>query len=146
MPERKTAVNACGCLVKLDNEIGILCDISGSTNEATIKLERELGDYNTFNDDQTYYLECKESADVELTAIYTTEHNGSVDILAQWWEMKGARTIQIYIPQGVKGWHKWQGEAICESLEFPLKSDDAKPIMVKAALKMDGGIRRYLEA
>lgn len=140
MPESKTAVNACGCIIKIENELGQMVNISGSANEATIKLERELGDYTVFNDDQTYYIECKENSSVDLTVIYTRGQNEGSDIIKRWWRMKGPRTIHIYVPQGTKGWDLWRGQAICESQEYPLKADDAKPIMVKAALKMDGGI------
>lgn len=144
MPERKTAVNACAVIIKIQNELGQMVDISGSANEATIKLERDLGDYVVFNDKNTYYIECKEDATVDLTCIYTQKQNEGADILKRWWTMGGPRTIQIFIPQGTKGYDQWQGEAICESQEYPLKADDAKPIMIKTSLKMDGGIRADL--
>lgn len=138
MPSTNTARNACGVKIELDDEAGTLRDISGSANEVNLSFETELGDYKVFGDRATYRIECAEDASVDLTVLYTTATHEGYDVLRRWREARGLRTLKLTLP--TTGGETYQGEFLLEKFDLPLKSDDAKPIMVKATLKPSGAV------
>lgn len=133
MPSTGTAINGCGAIIKLANAGGVLTDISGSSNEATIDFSSELGDYKLFNDANYYRLECGRDAEIKLSIVYTTAAAEAMDILKRWRQTRGKRALEITIGNDV-----YSGEVLMEKLSLPIKADEAKPIMVEANLKPNG--------
>lgn len=140
MPATATAVNAKGCVVKLDNGAGTLTDISGSANEVNINMEGALGDYNVFGDDDTYRTEGVRNASIDVTIVFTTATNEGRDILKNWRSTRGARTLQVDVPNSASGSDRYMAEVMWEKMDLGLKVDEAKPITVKASLKPHGPI------
>jgi hypothetical protein len=138
MPATTTAVNACGVSIFLDDEGGTLRDISGSSNEISLKFENKLGDFKVFGDGSTYRIECGLDSSLEITVLYTRTANEGMDILKKWRELRGLRTVQINTPTNTPGADRYMGEYLWETIDLPFKADESKPIMVKAVLKPSG--------
>ncbi len=51
MPVTSTAINAKSCKIYMEDELGVLQDISGSSNEEQIDLDLKQGDFNVIGDD-----------------------------------------------------------------------------------------------
>lgn len=136
MPATTTARNACGVKIEMDDDTGVLREISGSANEVNLNFEHQLGEYKVFGDRAMYRLECGVDATLEMTVLYTTGASEGYDIMRRWRELGGLRTVRLTLP--TSGGETYQGEFLVESIELPMKSDEAKPIMVKASLKPSG--------
>lgn len=140
MPVTSTAINAKSCKIYLDDELGVLQDISGSANEVQIDLDRKLGDFNVFGDDETYRLEGKKDGSIDLTVLYTRATKEGFRLVRDWREAGGARTIRVDVPDSSTGADRYEGEVLAEKISIPLKADEAKPIPVKLTLKAHGKI------
>jgi hypothetical protein len=138
MPATTTATNACGVSIFLDDAGGTLRDISGSSNEVNLKFSNSLGEYKVFGDSSTYRIECAQDASLEMTILYTRTNNEGMDILKNWRETRGARTVQINMPTNTPGADRYTGEFFYEDIDIPLKADEAKPVMCKVTLKPNG--------
>lgn len=146
MPTTSTAVNGKNCAIRLDNESGVLTDISGSANEVTVKRNRQIGDYNAFGDNETYRTIGVRDATVDVTLIFSKGGGESLRLLKAWDnEANGSyRTLQFDVVGALPGTtspiDRWSGEVVLESFEIPAKVDEAKPIMVKCSLKVHGDL------
>jgi len=137
MPNVVNAINACGAKIELDNAAGVLTDISGSGNEANIDVDQDLGEYKVFGDAYKYRIACARDGSIELTLFYSTGAAEGLGLLKDWYfnSPNIARTLKISV-----GTDAYGGEMMIEKLTIPLKSDEAKPIAVKASLKAHGAI------
>lgn len=143
MPATTTAVNACGVKIELDNAAGVLTDISGSSNEATIDFKIDLGEFKVFGDAWRRRLACGKDASISLRVIYTTAADEGLDLVRDWFfssDYKTARTCRISIPDGTNGSDSYTCEVLLESFNIPTKSDEAAPIMVAVELKPTGEV------
>ncbi len=140
MPVTSTAVNACGVNIQLEDEMGLMADVSGSSNEANLDFSNTLGDYKVFGDRATYRLECGEDGSLELTVLFTRTQREAMDILNRWRKLRGRRRCVINVPENEPGAGRYEAYYRWEKINIPLKADEAKPIMVKATLKPDGYI------
>ncbi len=138
MPATSTAINAKNCKIYLDDELGVLQDISGSANEVQLDLDQKLGDFNVFGDDDTYRLEGKRDNSADLSILYTKASKEGFKIIKQWRETGGARTLRVDVPDSTQGNDRYEGEFLYEKISIPLKTDEAKPIPVKITLKING--------
>jgi hypothetical protein len=135
MPSTDSAINACGAIIRVADEFGDLIDISGSSNEVSLDFDAELGDYKVFGDAAKYRLECGIDASLDLTVVYTTGTREGMSILKRWRKNRGLRVVHVLV-----GADLYKGSFLLEKMSLPLKSDDAKPIMVKASLKPNGNV------
>lgn len=141
MPTTTSAINARDVVVYLDNDVGSLVNISGSANEISIKMGNAIGDFNVFTDKYTYRTEGVQDISVDMTVVFTKVSAEAVDMLRLWKSQGGNRTIQINVPVGSGTLtDRYQGEVFWESLDIPLKADEAKPIMVKCSMKVSGDL------
>lgn len=145
MAQTTTSINACDVVVKLDNNSNSLVDISGSSNDVSIDMSNDVGKTSTFGSRWKISKNCKSEASISLKAVYSTADQEAVDLLKDWYfnSPGTSRTIQINVPDGEIGSDQYYGEMTLESLNIPLTSDDAAPIMVSASLSNDGPF--YLE-
>jgi len=141
MPATANAVNACGVVIKIDDETGTLVDCSGSANEFSLSLEKNIESYKIFGDENHYRLECGKDAEIELTVLFTTADDESSDIIERWYHQTGGeRTVEIYLPNNTSGGSKYSCEGLLESYEVSGKADDAKPMMLQAKILPSGGL------
>lgn len=138
MPTSSSVINACGVTIEIEDENGVLVDISGSSNEVQPDFEQKLGEYNVFGDRATYRIECKEDASLKLVALYSTAMREARDLLKRWKMLRGQRRIVVYVPNKANYTDRFDGQFLWEKLSIPLKADEAKPIMVQADLKPSG--------
>lgn len=135
--ETTNVINACGARIEVDNALGVLTNISGTGNEANIDLDQELGEYKVFEDAWKYRVACARDGSIELSIFYSTGAAGGVALFRDWFfqSPNDARTIRITV-----GNDSYQAEVKLEKLTIPVKSDDAKPVTVKASLKAHGEV------
>lgn len=138
MAATNTAVNACDAVIKVDDENGVLKDISGSTNEVNLSLEKKTGEVKVFGTDWPIRMTCGRDGQLELTIVYSTGLEEGKDILNEWFfgPLNNARTVQVILPEAGAGSDIYYGEYVLTNYEpFGAKADEATPIMVKATLK-----------
>lgn len=141
MPTTSTAINACNAAILMAGPTGTMYDISGSSNEFTLDMNKDLGEFKVFGDAWRYRLECGKDATLSLTAVYTRAVNEALDLLRDWFfSGSGARFIQLNLPSNEVAADRYEGYFMLESLSIPGTSDEAAPIMVAASLRPNGAV------
>jgi hypothetical protein len=144
MAQTTTGENACTVVLKVDNASGVLTDVSGSTNQASLDLAAQSAETFTFEGDYAIKKTCKKSITLALQALYSVTETEALNILMDWYfnSLGTSRTVQIDVPSSAVGGDRYSGEFILESLSLPLTADDAAVILVSAALSNDGEVVR----
>lgn len=141
MPLTTTAVNACDVKIWLDDEVGTLKDISGSSNTCSMEFTNQLGAVRAFGTRWSTRLECGKDATINLSIIYSTASDEAADIVKQWFfTYPGKRTIKIYIPDKDPGADVYTGEVRLENMPVKVEASSADPIVMSCNLKPDGAI------
>lgn len=138
MAQTSTAVNALNCVIMLDDDADTPVDISGDLNEVSLEFEQELGEYRTFTNEWMKRLDGGKDISIDMSAIYSQVDIEARNIIEDWYEAKGARTLTIDVPDSLAGSRRYSGEARIEGMSIPLDVNEAAPIMLAAALKGDG--------
>lgn len=104
MQTTSTVVNACDAVIELEDDGGIMREISGSSNEVLIDFDNDLGDYKAFGNRWKGRLECGSDAVFKLKFLYSTAANEALDIWKSWFfGTRGHRRIKVYIPAKITG-------------------------------------------
>ena len=138
MPATSTPYNACNSAIYLADANGNMINVSGMSNEIGLDRTKVVGEFTVFGDQWTYRLDCKRDSSIDLTVIASDDVNGAFDLLNDWFEGTGARRIIVYPKAETIGNLRFDGYFVLQSLNIPLKANEAAPIMVKAALKATG--------
>lgn len=138
MPATSNAFNACNAVIYMADANGNMINISGMSNEIAFDRTKLIGEFTVFGDQWTYRLDCKRDSTIDLTIIASEDVNGAFDMLNDWFEGTGARRFIVYPHEESIGRLRFDGYFVLESLNIPLKANEAAPIMVKAALKATG--------
>jgi hypothetical protein len=139
MPQTTSQVNACDARIYLDNGAGLLVEISGSSNEASMDFTNQLGELYTFGPRFPVRGECKSDATINLNVIYSLDDGEAMNILRDWfYTTRGQKTLRIDVPDDDPGSDRYQFEVFLESLNIPLVSNDANPILVSCVLRPTG--------
>jgi hypothetical protein len=126
MPKTHDAINACGAKIRVADIDGSMLEISGDANSSNLKFERQIGEYATFGEGYMLRLECKKDAKLDMTIVYTINRDGAMALLNKWNVIGGERRIEIELVNDM-----WVGFFFIKDFDIPLKSDEAKPVMVK---------------
>lgn len=142
MAATTTAINACDAVIQLDDDLGALQDISGSSNNAELGFTQEVGEYQVFGGGWVKRLACARDATLSLSLVYTTATDEAMDVLKDWFFSNPGtkRTCQIDVPDSTSGNDRYSGEFYLVSLDIPLDVEEAGPIMCSAELAPDGGV------
>lgn len=140
MAQTTTAINACGAVIEVDNDVGTPTNISGSSNNASLTFSRETATGQTFEGDWNFRLDCKKDAGLELSVMWTTAASEGRDILEDWFDTGGQRTVSIYPNGSGVGERVYSGEYVISELSFPLNAGEAGPIVVAATLEPSGEV------
>ena len=140
MTESTTIINACDASVWLDNASGVLKDISGTTNNLTLALSRNVGATPVFGSRWPRRKMCGNDCQVDFTILYSTAGDEAMDILKDWimGTVDDARSFVVYLPDKNVGSDKYYGEFVLESLNIPATAGEGKPIEVTGRLLVDG--------
>jgi hypothetical protein len=144
MAQTTTAVNACDVVVSLDDDAGTLDDISGSSNQVSMSMSRQVAETFTFDGDWAIKKGCKKAVTISLQAVYSVTDSEATNVLVDWYFNSAgtSRTIQIDVPDSTVGSDRYSGEMTIESLDIPLDASDAGVILVSASLSNDGAFTR----
>lgn len=141
MAQTTTHINACDVRIYIDNALGTLTDVSGSTSEASLSLTRSLGSLTTFEGEWDIVTSCKISGSISLTAVYSTSQIEARAIIEGWMfnDDGGAksRDVLLEVPYTIGG-VAYSGKAVIETYELPLSASSADPIAISAQLRTDG--------
>ena len=144
MAQSTTAVNDCDVVVSLDNDSGVLTDISGSTNAVQIRLTNEIGTYRRVDNDYPVRRLLSKDATLSLAVLYSTTADEALDILRDWVSeavaYNNARTVRVDVPDSSVGSDRYQMEVLPDGLDLALAADNAGPVMVSATLQSTGGL------
>ena len=140
MAQTVDAFSACDVTLAIDNNLGNLVQIEGSTNEASLAMTRQVGEAQTFEGEWSIKKGCKKSVSVSLSGLFSRIDAESMNIMKDWFFNSSgtSRSIQIDVPDSAVGSDRYTGEMIIENLNLPLSANDAAPIAWSAALSNDG--------
>lgn len=147
MAQTTTPISSNQSVIQLDvTSAGTLTDISGSSTKVNIKPEREAKETYTFGDEQSISTVGKGKTTISIEIVYSSATAEAAYILEAWYYgtaavSKGARTIQIDIPDSSTGSRRYSGEVKLSSPpELDLDSSKADPLILKAEFMNSGAI------
>ncbi len=139
MPATTTPIVATDCVISIDNAAGVLTDISGSSNTASISLEHGLGRARVFGLQWNITRVVGKDASIELKVVYTPTATEGWQLLKNWFfgGTDTPRTVQIDIPDGLPGSDRYTGEFVIENADIPLDAGADELVMCTVSLKPD---------
>ncbi len=141
MDQTSTAITACDVVAKLDNDAGVLVDISGASNRISIRrTTRVSGGTYTFGSAFPVRKACGKDAEITFRAVYTEDEAEARHLLEEWYEnhYSQARTLQVDVPDGDAGSQRYSFEVLLESLNFDAEAGSAEPVLMEAVLRPTG--------
>lgn len=144
MAQTTNAVNACNVVLMVDDSTGVLVDISGSSNQASMDFSLQVAETFTFDGDWAIKKSCKKSVALTIQTLYTLNDAEGSNIMEDWFHNSSgiSRTVQIDVPDGNGGSFRYSGEFILESYGLPVSADDAGVILMSFSLSNDGAVSR----
>jgi hypothetical protein len=144
MAQTTTAVNACDVVISIDNSGGTLTDISGSSNQCSMDIARNVAEVYTFSGDWAIKKSCKSSVTVAVQVLYSTTADEGRDLLEDWIfdSPTTDKTVQIDVPDSSVGSTRYSGEFTIESYSVPLAASEAGVIICSANLSNSGTVTR----
>ncbi len=138
MAQTTTKIAACNAVIEIDNLAGAPTAISGSANKADLAISKEIGEGTTF--DGTYKLrtECKRDVALAISIIWTTALTEARELMEEWFDLGGARTVSIYPNGKTIGSRFYTGEFLLSDLNIPVDSENADPIKMDIDAVVDG--------
>lgn len=134
-----TPVSAIDCVVKLDDALGNLVDISGSSNSVEISFEDGVAEWRPFGTRWKRRIMVGKDGSFSLDFAYTTTDNEAKDLLTEWQltDAPVARTIEVYIPDDSPGSDLYTAEVVLSDLQFSADASADEIIMGSATLLPD---------
>lgn len=141
MPVGTTVYNGCNLAVQVDDATGGTLQ-TVSTLVATFEFNREImtETYNAFGQGGTYRIQCKKDTTVTLEALPTPDSEELQAYIEDWWENKGARTLQWDVPSAEVGNRRYSGEFVLLSLGQPFDASSAAPALISCELGINGDL------
>lgn len=147
MAQTTTAISSNQSVIQLDvTSAGTLVDISGTTTKVSIEPDREAKETFTFGDENALTTVGKVSTKIAVEIVYSSTTAEGSYILERWFYdtpaiSKGARTIQIDIPDSSTGSRRFSGEVkLSKPPAVELDSSKAEPLILKAEFMNSGAI------
>lgn len=140
MEQTTTHIAACNAIIEVDNSSGAATDISGSANNAGIDFTREIGTGTTFTGDFKLKTGCKRDAKMSIGILWTTATGEARDVMEEWYDTGGSRTISVYPNGKVIGSRFYTGEWILSDYKMPIAADSADVIKMDISAESDGAV------
>lgn len=139
MAATTTAVNACDCVIELEDQASNNVDISGSSNKVDLNFSKPSGEYKPFGSDFPIRLTCGKDMEGTLDIVWSTATGEGRDIVEQWYfDTNDVRTLRVSVPDASPGSIRYSGPVICESYPLSLESNNANPVMMSIPVKAAG--------
>lgn len=141
MAQTTTAINGCSGVIKVDNDSGVLQDVSGSANR--IEMDRSLrmsDDIYTFGSAFPITKTCGKQAALNMRIVYSTEELEAMQLFNEWHENHSTdkRTVQIDMPDSNPGSDRYSFECYLQRIRTPFEAGDPNPVLVEIELKPTG--------
>ena len=142
MAQTTTAFNWCDIVIRLDNAVGTLTDVSGVTNKVDPEFSNEIGDFRTFASNWAGRISCGQDAAFSIDIYMSTSTSEAWAILKDWFftQPSAKKTLQLDFPSGSSGGDRLQCECVLESMDWSGKADEPAPTMVSLSVKPDGAV------
>ena len=143
-----TGFNACDVSLWLDNETGVLTDISGTSNTINASFMKEMAGKYAFGNRWQKHFECGKDAKIQLNIICSETLHEAWDILVDWWftDPGIARTLKFYMPDKNVGSDEFYGEFRLQDFNWNMEAGKAEPVMPVAVLLPDGPVYHVTNA
>ncbi|MBN1430442.1 MAG: hypothetical protein JXB07_18880 [Anaerolineae bacterium] len=130
--------------VELDDELGAQVDISGNANDVSITPSFRAGTYQVFKDPWDRKNDGGKGWKANVDIFYSVAAAEAFrDILTNWMETRGNRTLTVSIPDANTGSDEWSGEAILEGdIEIQADRTSNDPMKVSIPMGGDGALTR----
>lgn len=138
MPQSTTAANGINSAVRIDDTAGLLTDISGTGNNWDLSLDNLTGQAFTFAGKWPITLDGKKNATLTLKVVFSPTASEGADLLRDWFNNEGNRTVQIDHPDGSVGSERLVGEFKLDDLAYSGSAEDGVPMMYEATLLPSG--------
>lgn len=147
MAQTTTQINSNQSVLKIDaTSGGTLTDISGSSTKVSIEPDREAKETFTFEGESAISTVGKATTKIAVEIVYSSATAEGAYILESWFYgtaavSKGARSIQIDIPDSSTGSRRYSGEVkLSKPPSLELDAGKAEPLVLKAEFLNDGAI------
>lgn len=145
MPATTSAFTACDTVVKLDNENGVLQDISGSSNTLEAVFERKTGEVRVFGTEWMLRIQCGKDASFKLKAVGTSAVSEVRRLVTDWFfDGQGTRTLQFDEPDSNGGGYRYEAEVFLKSHKFTLDAGSENPVMYDLEFVPNGEVTRAI--
>ena len=138
MPQSSTVRNGRNSQVLVDDESGSPVDVSGTGNQWGLELDNLTGQAFTFAGEYPRTIDGKKNATLSVRFVYSPTANEGADLLRDWFNNQGARTVSISYPDAAVGSDQITGEFRLDDLSFDAEAEDGTPMMYEATLLPDG--------
>lgn len=141
MPATGTAINGCDAVIRMRDSAGAYRNVSGSSNNFTLDLQNEIGEFKPFGTDWKVRLTCGKDATLQLDVIYSTANDEGFDLIRNlYFTGTGRADLQINLPDGSIGSDRYEANYVLESFSIPAQADSADPIMVSSQWRPNGEV------
>lgn len=145
MPGTSTAFTFCDGIVRLDDPLGNLLNVSGSGNKIDMELGNKITEFNTFEDgDWPQSLQCGKNAKIKFSGVGTTAIGELRELIEAWYFYDNrARTFQVDAPpEGLVLAVRYEAEVRIETFKFSGEAGKSDPVMYEIDFKLQGILRR----
>lgn len=144
MAQSTTVVNGCDAVIQFDDEAGALLDISGTTNEFSMKFGLNSEMWRSFGSRYPGRLTCGKDMTGSFKIVYSPTADEGRELIEEWYHTSNgdARSFQIDLPDAGVGGLRYFGEVILDDgYEIPtVTAGDAKPIEITFTIAAAGDI------
>lgn len=140
MPVSSDIQNACDGVLSIDDSAGSLVDVTGVANSIDMSRLIDIAEFNVFGSTYRQRLWCKKDATLSLEIYFSTTVDEGADILEEWYENPGARTVRWDMPDSTAGSWRYEGEFLISTLDFSASADEAGPVVFSAELVITGDL------
>lgn len=143
MTQTTTQVNSCDTTVKIDDENGVLIDVTGSSSAVDAEFVQNVGEgLRTFGTDWPVRQACGRDGTFTWRAVYSLDNAEAKYILNDWFfnHPKTRRTFQMDVPDSNPGSDRYSFECYLATLRFSDEAGSPDPIMMEATLRPSGAV------
>lgn len=145
MPATTSAFTACDTVIKLDDELGVAQDISGSSNSLDVTFERKTGEFRVFGTEWMTRIQCGKDASFKLKAIGTAAVGEVRSLITNWFFAgSGARELVFDEPNGSTGSYRYTAQVFLKSHKFTLDAGSENPVMYELEFVPTGEVIRTI--
>jgi hypothetical protein len=147
MAATTTAFTACDWVVELDDDLGALTDISGSTSTVDVNFDNKIGEFRVFGTEWMTRVQCGKDASFKIKGIATTGASEIRELIEEWFfDGTGARTLTLSSPSDAAGGVSYTAEVLLKSFKFSGDAASADPVMYDIELTPTGAVNRAVIA